>query len=63
MSMPLRQAVESYKMGTYFPMFLIVSIYISQNYWSLNPFTLLKLIEDHKELLVMWVIDTDIYHM
>lgn len=30
--------------------------------WSQDPFTLLKIIEDPKELLFMWTIFTDIYH-
>lgn len=32
-----------------------------QSFWSQGPFTLLKIIEDPKEIFLMWVISVDIY--
>ena len=32
----------------------------SQTFWSQDPFTLLKIIEDTKELLFMWIISVNI---
>lgn len=33
----------------------------SQSFWSQDPFTLLKIIEDPKELFLIWVLSVDVY--